>query len=157
MATKERISLNVNNKSYDLEVDPNMPLLYALRNELDVTGPKFGCGLAQCGACTVIVDGRAMRSCMTSVRSAQGRQIRTIEGLGTPENPHPVQQAFIEEAAPQCGYCISGWVMTSVALLEENPRRSDAEIRQSLSSLKCRCGTHMSILRAVNRAAKAMA
>ena len=98
MATKERISLNVNNKSYDLEVDPNMPLLYALRNELDVTGPKFGCGLAQCGACTVIVDGRAMRSCMTSVRSAQGRQIRTIEGLGTPENPHPVQKAFIEES-----------------------------------------------------------
>ncbi len=157
MATKERISLNVNNKSYDLEVDPNMPLLYALRNELDVTGPKFGCGLAQCGACTVIVDGRAMRSCMTSVRSAQGRQIRTIEGLGTPENPHPVQKAFTEEAVPQCGYCISGWLMTSVALLEENPRRSDAEIRQSLSSLKCRCGTHMSILRAVNRAAKAMA
>jgi aerobic-type carbon monoxide dehydrogenase small subunit (CoxS/CutS family) len=157
MATKERISLNVNNKSYDLEVDPNMPLLYALRNELDVTGPKFGCGLAQCGACTVIVDGRAMRSCMTSVRSAQGRQIRTIEGLGTAENPHPVQKAFIEEAVPQCGLCLSGWVMTSVAMLEENPRRSDAEIRQNLSSLKCRCGTHMSILRAVNRAAKAMA
>ena len=106
---------------------------------------------------TVIVDGRAMRSCMTSVRSAQGRQIRTIEGLGTPEKPHPVQQAFIEEAVPQCGYCISGWVMTSVALLEENPRRSDSEIRQSLSSLKCRCGTQMSILRAVNRAAKATA
>jgi aerobic-type carbon monoxide dehydrogenase small subunit (CoxS/CutS family) len=124
MATKERISLNVNNKSYDLEVDPNMPLLYALRNELDVTGPKFGCG---------------------------------FEGLGTAENPHPVQQAFIEEAVPQCGLCLSGWVMTSVAMLEENPRRSDAEIRQSLSSLKCRCGTHMSILRAVNRAAKAMA
>ena len=157
MATKERISLNVNNKSYDLEVDPNMPLLYALRNELDVTGPKFGCGLAQCGACTVIVDGRAMRSCMTSVRSTQGRQIRTIEGLGTAENPHPVQKAFIEEAVPQCGLCLSGWVMTSVAMLEENPRRSDAEIRQNLSSLKCRCGTHMSILRAVNRAAKAMA
>ncbi len=157
MATKERISLNVNNKSYDIEVDPNMPLLYALRNELDVTGPKFGCGLAQCGACTVIVDGRAMRSCMTAVRSAQGRQIRTIEGLGTAENPHPVQKAFIEEAVPQCGLCLSGWVMTSVAMLEENPRRSDAEIRQNLSSLKCRCGTHMSILRAVNRAAKAMA
>jgi len=157
MATKERISLNVNNKSYDLEVDPNMPLLYALRNDLDVTGPKFGCGLAQCGACTVIVDGRAMRSCMTSVQSAQGRQIRTIEGLGTAENPHPVQKAFIEEAVPQCGLCLSGWVMTSVAMLEENPRRSDAEIRQNLSSLKCRCGTHMSILRAVNRAAKAMA
>ena len=157
MATKERISLNVNNKSYDLEVDPNMPLLYALRNELDITGPKFGCGLAQCGACTVIVEGRAMRSCMTSVRSAQGRQIRTIEGLGTPEDPHPVQKAFIEEVVPQCGYCISGWLMTSVALLEENPHRSDAEIRQRLSSLKCRCGTHMSILRAVNRAAKAMA
>ena len=157
MATKERISLNVNNKSYDLEVDPNMPLLYALRNELDVTGPKFGCGLSQCGACTVIVDGRAMRSCQLQVSRAVGREIRTIEGLGTPENPHPVQQAFIDEAVPQCGLCLSGWVMTSVAMLEENPRRSDAEIRQNLSSLKCRCGTHMSILRAVNRAAKAMA
>ncbi len=153
---KERISLNVNNESYEVEVEPDMPLLYALRNELEVTGPKFGCGLAQCGACTVIIDGRAMRSCMTPVRSAQGRQIRTIEGLGTPENPHPVQKAFIDEQVPQCGYCISGWVMTSVALLEENPRRSDQEIRQSLSGLKCRCGTHMSILRAVNKAAKAM-
>ncbi len=157
MATKERISLNVNNKSYDLEVDPSMPLLYALRNELDVTGPKFGCGLSQCGACTVIVDGRAMRSCQLQVSRAVGREIRTIEGLGTAENPHPVQKAFIEEAVPQCGLCLSGWVMTSVAMLEENPRRSDAEIRQNLSSLKCRCGTHMSILRAVNRAAKAMA
>jgi aerobic-type carbon monoxide dehydrogenase small subunit (CoxS/CutS family) len=153
---KERITLNVNNESYEVEVEPDMPLLYALRNELEVTGPKFGCGLAQCGACTVIIDGRAMRSCMTPVRSAQGRQIRTIEGLGTPENPHPVQKAFIDEQVPQCGYCISGWVMTSVALLEENPRRSDQEIRQSLSGLKCRCGTHMSILRAVNKAAKAM-
>ncbi len=153
---KERISLNVNNESYEVEVEPDMPLLYALRNELEVTGPKFGCGLAQCGACTVIIDGRAMRSCMTPVRSAQGRQIRTIEGLGTPENPHPVQKAFIDEQVPQCGYCISGWVMTSVALLEENPRRSDQEIRRSLSGLKCRCGTHMSILRAVNKAAKAM-
>ncbi len=153
---KERISLNVNNESYEVEVEPDMPLLYALRNELEVTGPKFGCGLAQCGACTVIIDGRAMRSCMTPVRSAQGRQIRTIDGLGTPENPHPVQKAFIDEQVPQCGYCISGWVMTSVALLEENPRRSDQEIRQSLSGLKCRCGTHMSILRAVNKAAKAM-
>ncbi len=153
---KERISLNVNNESYEVEVEPDMPLLYALRNELEVTGPKFGCGLAQSGACTVIIDGRAMRSCMTPVRSAQGRQIRTIEGLGTPENPHPVQKAFIDEQVPQCGYCISGWVMTSVALLEENPRRSDQEIRRSLSGLKCRCGTHMSILRAVNKAAKAM-
>ncbi len=153
---KERISLNVNNESYEVDVEPDMPLLYALRNELEVTGPKFGCGLAQCGACTVIIDGRAMRSCMTPVRSAQGRQIRTIEGLGTPENPHPVQKAFIDEQVPQCGYCISGWVMTSVALLEENPRRSDQEIRRSLSGLKCRCGTHMSILRAVNKAAKAM-
>ena len=153
---KERISLNVNNESYDVEVEPDMPLLYALRNELGVTGPKFGCGLAQCGACTVIIDGRAMRSCMTPVRSAQGRRIRTIEGLGTPEEPHPVQKAFIEEQVPQCGYCISGWLMTSVALLEENPRRSDDEIRRRLSGLKCRCGTHMSILRAVKSAAKAM-
>ena len=154
---KERITLNVNNESYDVEVEPDMPLLYALRNDLDLTGAKFGCGLAQCGACTVIMEGRAIRSCMTPVRSAQGRPIRTIEGLGTAEQPHPVQQAFIEEQVPQCGLCLSGWIMTSVALLEANPRRSDAEIRQGLSGLKCRCGTHMSILRAVNKAAKAMA
>ncbi len=157
MATKERISLDVNNESYDVEVDPEMPLLYAIRNELGITGPKFGCGLAQCGACTVIMDGRAIRSCMTPVKSAQGRPVRTIDGLGTPGNPHPVQQAFIEEQVPQCGLCISGWVMTSVALLERNPNVNDAEIRQSLSRLKCRCGTHMSILRAVKNAAKAMA
>ncbi len=154
---KERITLNVNNESYDVEVEPDMPLLYALRNELELTGTKFGCGLAQCGACTVIMEGRAIRSCMTPVRSAQGRQIRTIEGLGTAEKPHPVQQAFIEEQVPQCGLCLSGWVMTSVALLEANPSRSDDEIRRGLAGLKCRCGTHMSILRAVNKAAKAMA
>ncbi len=154
---KERITLNVNNESYDVEVEPDMPLLYALRNDLDLTGAKFGCGLAQCGACTVIMEGRAIRSCMTPVRSVQGRQIRTIEGLGTAEKPHPVQQAFIEEQVPQCGLCLSGWVMTSVALLEANPRRSDDEIRRGLAGLKCRCGTHMSILRAVNKAAKAMA
>ena len=98
---KERITLNVNNESYDVEVEPDMPLLYALRNDLDLTGAKFGCGLAQCGACTVIMEGRAIRSCMTPVRSAQGREIRTIEGLGTAEKPHPVQQAFIEEQVPQ--------------------------------------------------------
>ena len=154
---KERITLNVNNESYDVEVEPDMPLLYALRNELDLTGVKFGCGLAQCGACTVIMEGRAIRSCMTPVKSAQGRQIRTIEGLGTAENPHPVQQAFIEEQVPQCGLCLSGWLMTSVALLEANPNRSDDDIRRGLAGLKCRCGTHMSILRAVNKAAKAMA
>ena len=154
---KERITLNVNNESYDVEVEPDMPLLYALRNDLELTGVKFGCGLAQCGACTVIMEGRAIRSCMTPVRSAQGRQVRTIEGLGTAEQPHPVQQAFIEEQVPQCGLCLSGWLMTSVALLEANPNRSDAEIRRGLSGLKCRCGTHMSILRAVNKAAKAMA
>ncbi len=154
---KERITLNVNNESYDVEVEPDMPLLYALRNDLDLTGAKFGCGLAQCGACTVIMEGRAIRSCMTPVRSAQGREIRTIEGLGTAEQPHPVQQAFIEEQVPQCGLCLSGWLMTSVALLEANPNRNDAEIRRGLAGLKCRCGTHMSILRAVNKAAKAMA
>ena len=154
---KERITLNVNNESYDVEVEPNMPLLYALRNDLELTGVKFGCGLAQCGACTVIMEGRAIRSCMTPVRSAQGREIRTIEGLGTAEQPHPVQQAFIEEQVPQCGLCLSGWLMTSVALLEANPNRNDAEIRRGLAGLKCRCGTHMSILRAVNKAAKAMA
>lgn len=153
---KQRFSLNVNNEPREVEVEPDMPLLYALRNELEVTGPKFGCGLAQCGACTVIMDGQAVRSCVLPMRSAAGRRIRTIEGLGTPERPHPVQQAFLEEEVPQCGYCLSGWLMTTVALLEENPDRSDEEIRRSLSSLKCRCGTHMSLLRAVRKATEAM-
>lgn len=133
-----------------------MPLLYALINDLGKKGPKFGCGLAQCGACTVLLDGNAVRSCALPISAVSGK-IRTLDGLGTADNPHPLQKAFIEEEAGQCEYCISGWIMTATALLEKNPKRSDEEIRQALSGLKCRCGTHMSILEAVRRAAEEMA
>ena len=154
----KRISFGVDGRTRTVIADdPDMPLLYALRNDLGVVGPKFGCGLAQCGACTVIMDGEAIRSCSTPVADVEGRKITTIGGLGSPERPHPVQQAFIEEQVPFCGYCLSGWLMTSVALLEKNPKRTDAEIREGLSGLKCRCGAQMAVLRAVNKAAKAMA
>jgi aerobic-type carbon monoxide dehydrogenase small subunit (CoxS/CutS family) len=156
MAT--RISFKVDGRTRTVHADdPDMPLLYALRNDLGVTGPKFGCGLAQCGACTVIVDSEVTRSCSTAVSDVAGKSVRTIGGLGTAERPHPVQQAFIEEQVPFCGYCLSGWVMTSVAMLEKDPRRSEADIRDGLAGLKCRCGAHMAVLRAVTKAAKAMA
>ncbi len=148
--------INVDGIDQTITADPAMPLLYALRNDLGKRGPKFGCGLAQCGACTVIVDGIAIRSCVMPVSAVQGK-IRTLDGLGTAAKPHPVQKAFIAEEAGQCAYCISGWIMSSVALLEQNPQRSESEIRDALAGLKCRCGAHMSILRAVNRAAKEMA
>lgn len=137
--------------------DPDMPLLYALRGQMALKGPKFGCGLSQCGACTVIVDGVAMRSCVTPVSAVEGMAVRTLDGLAQDGRPHPVQAAFIAEEAAQCGYCINGWIMTAVAGLEDNPERSDADIRQMLTGLKCRCGTHMAILRAVRRAADEMA
>jgi len=137
--------------------DPDMPLLYALRGQMALKGPKFGCGLSQCGACTVIVDGVAMRSCVTPVSAVEGMTVRTLDGLAEDGRPHPVQAAFIAEEAAQCGYCINGWIMTAVAGLEDNPERSDADIRQMLTGLKCRCGTHMAILRAVRRAADEMA
>lgn len=148
--------INVDGIDQTITADPAMPLLYALRNDLGKRGPKFGCGLAQCGACTVIVDGIAIRSCVMPVSAVQGK-IRTLDGLGTADRPHPVQKAFIAEEAGQCEYCISGLIMSSVALLEQDPQRSESEIREALSGLKCRCGTHMSILRAVKRAAKEMA
>jgi aerobic-type carbon monoxide dehydrogenase small subunit (CoxS/CutS family) len=151
----KKITLNVDGRDHTITADPAMPLLYALKNELGKNGPRFGCGLAQCGACTVIQDGVPIRSCVIPVGAVQGR-IRTLDGLGTPENPHPVQRAFIEEEAGQCEYCMSGWVMTTVAMLEQNPDRSDEEIRQGLKGLKCRCATQMSILRAVRRAAGEM-
>jgi len=134
-----------------------MPLLYALRGQMALKGPKFGCGLSQCGACTVILDGVAMRSCVTPVSAVEGMTVRTLDGLAEDGRPHPVQAAFIAEEAAQCGYCINGWIMTAVAGLEDNPERSDADIRQMLTGLKCRCGTHMAILRAVRRAADEMA
>lgn len=151
-----KFTINVDGKDHIVEAEPDMPLLYALTNELERRGPKFGCGLAQCGACTVLQDGAAIRSCITPVSAVKGK-IRTLDSLGTRENPHPLQKAFIEEEAGQCEYCINGWIMTAVAFLEENPKRSDDEIRQLLSGLQCRCGTHMAILRAVRRAADEMA
>jgi len=150
-------NLVVNGTGQAVEADADMPLLYALRNELGLRGPKFGCGLSQCGACTVILNGNAVRSCILPIAAAVNGEIRTLDGIGTPENPHPVQAAFIEEEAAQCGYCSNGWMMTAVAALEQDPDRSDAEIRQMLTGLKCRCGTHMAIMRAVRRAADAMA
>ena len=152
-----KYSLNVNGRTHQVDVDPDIPLLYALRNDVGLNNPKFGCGLAQCGACTVIVDGTAVRSCSMPVREFANKRIRTLEGLGTPEKPHPVQAAFVAEQVPFCGYCINGWMMTATAMLEENPRRTDAEIREGLAGLKCRCGSHMAVMRAVKRAAKAMA
>lgn len=148
------INLTVNSQSHQLDVDPDTPLLYVLRNDLGLNGAKFGCGLGQCGACTVIVDGRALFSCITPVSVLAGRQIKTIEGLGTADSPGPLQRAFIEEQAAQCGYCIAGMIMRAEALLEHNPSPSNAEIRRQMMQNLCRCGTHMRILRAVRRAAQ---
>ena len=152
----KEIKLKVDGEEHTITADPTIPLLYALRNELGKKGPKFGCGLAQCGACTVIIDGNAIRSCVMPVAAVSGN-VRTLDGLGTADKPHPLQQAFIDEQAGQCEYCVSGWIMTAAALLEEDPLRSDEEIRAALVGLKCRCATHMSILRAIRRAADTMA
>jgi nicotinate dehydrogenase subunit A len=152
----ERFVLEVNGTSHAVDVDdPDMPLLYVLRNDLGLNNPHFGCGLAQCGACTVHLDGVATRSCVTPVSAARGAKVTTLAGLGTPERPHPLQQAYVDEQVPQCGYCINGWIMTAAALLRATPHPTDAQIRDGLAGLKCRCGTHMAILRAVKRAAAA--
>ncbi len=148
------IHIEVNGHSHSVEVEPNTPLLYVLRNDLQLTGPKFGCGLAQCGACTVLRDGKAIRSCVTPVSAVQGSKVRTLEGLGTLEDPHPIQQAFIDEQAVQCGYCINGMIMTTKAFLDQNPSPSEAEIRQALAGNLCRCAAHLRIIRAVQRAAQ---
>jgi nicotinate dehydrogenase subunit A len=151
------VALQVNGKQSTVQVDdPNMPLLYALRNDLEMHGPRFGCGLGQCGSCTVLMDGQAVRSCMTPISRAAGRKITTLEGLGTLEKPHPLQQAFIDEQAVQCGYCINGMIMQSKSLLDKNPNPSEEQIKQALANNLCRCGTHIRIVRAVKRAAKAM-
>jgi aerobic-type carbon monoxide dehydrogenase small subunit (CoxS/CutS family) len=149
----ERIRLVIDGKPAELSADPAMPLLYALRAELGLDNPKFGCGLAQCGACTVHVDGQPTRSCVLPVGTVKGKRVTTLAGLGTPAKPHPLQAAFIAEQVPQCGYCLSGWMMTAAALLRDTPKPTDAQIRQALAGVKCRCGTHMAILRAVKRAA----
>jgi nicotinate dehydrogenase subunit A len=150
-------SLNVNGKTVTVQVDdPAMPLLYALRDNLALHGPRYGCGLAQCGACTVHVDGRAVRSCVTPLSSVSATaKVVTLEGLGSPEKPHPVQQAFIDEQAAQCGYCINGMIMESAAFLAATKNPSEAQIRQALARNLCRCGTHTRIVRAVQRAARA--
>jgi nicotinate dehydrogenase subunit A len=147
-----RIPLKVNGKTSVVEADPQTPLLYVLRNDLQLNGPKFGCGLAQCGSCTVIMDGNAIRSCVTTVAAAQGRTVTTLEGLGSTKKLHPVQKAFVDEQAAQCGYCINGMIMTAKTLLDKNPRPTDSQIREALAGNLCRCGTHIRILRAVRRA-----
>ena len=148
------VQLRVNGMPKTVQVDdPETPLLYVLHNDLDLTGTRFGCGLAQCGACTVHVDGRATRSCNTPVSAVQGRSVTTIEGLGSPEKPDPLQAAFIAEQAAQCGYCTSGIVMTARALLDRTPRPTEAQVREALTGNLCRCGSHTRVLRAVLRAA----
>lgn len=145
------IVLNVNGENHSVEVDPGTPLLYVLSDELHLRGPKFGCGLAQCGACTVLIEGRARRSCVMPLGKVGTQRIVTLEGLGTPEKPHPLQQAFIDEQAAQCGFCLSGIILTAKALFDEKPRASDEEIRESLSGVLCRCFAHTRILRAIKR------
>ncbi len=149
-------SLHVNGERRTVSVEPDTPLLYILRNDFELNGPKFGCGLAQCGACTVLVDARPVRSCVAPVSSVAKGRITTIEGLGTIDQLHPLQRAFIEEQACQCGYCGNGMLMSAKALLDRSPRPSEAEIKQALNGHLCRCASHNRIIRAVQRAAKAM-
>jgi nicotinate dehydrogenase subunit A len=150
------IRLIVNGQQRDVTVDPETPLLYVLRNDLGLTGTKFGCGLGQCGTCTVLVAGQAVRSCVTPVQAVAGQEVTTIEGLGSPERPHPLQAAFIEEQAAQCGYCTPGIVMAATAFLAQTPRPTEAQIKEALAGTLCRCGTHDRVIRAVKRAAVAM-
>jgi nicotinate dehydrogenase subunit A len=153
----QSVKLNVNGQSVTVEVDdPAMPLLYALRNDLALHSPRFGCGLGQCGACTVHIDGKAVRSCITPISTLSATQkIVTLEGVGTPDKLHPVQKAFIDAQAVQCGYCINGMIMESIAFLSENKKPTDAEIKQALANNLCRCGTHVRIVDAVKRASRA--
>ena len=148
------INLTVNDKRVQLDIEPDTPLLFVLRNDLQLNGPKFGCGVAQCGACTVLVDGSPVRSCVMPVVAAAGRAVVTLEGLGSRERPHPLQVAFIKEQALQCGYCANGMMMTAAALLEKNKSPTDAQIRSALRGNLCRCGVHGRILRAVGEAAR---
>jgi len=151
---KESVVLKVNGKSHTLTIDPDTPLLYVLRNQLELNGPKYGCGLQQCGACMVLLDGKAQPSCMITAKSAKVHVITTLEGISEDENsPHPVQEAFVKEQAAQCGYCLNGMVISAVSLLNENPNPGDKEIREGLQRNLCRCGTHSRIIKAVKRAA----
>jgi nicotinate dehydrogenase subunit A len=153
----DRLTLTVNGSARTVAVERDTPLLYVLRNDLALNGAKFGCGLAQCGACTVVIDGQATRSCVTPVGSVADKAITTIEGLGSLETPHPLQRAFIREQAAQCGYCINGMIMTAKALLEHTKQPTEPQIRKALAANLCRCGTHNRIVRAIQRAAKEMA
>ncbi len=144
-------SLKVNGRIHKVDVDPDTPLLYVLSDELQLRGPKFGCGLAQCGACTVIIRGETVRSCVMPVNAVKQEEITTLEGLGTPEKPHPMQQAFIDEQAAQCGFCLSGVILSAKVLLDENPKASDDQIQEALSSVLCRCFTHARIMRAIKK------
>jgi len=148
------ITLNVNDADVELDIDPGTPLLYALRNDLELNGPKFGCGVAQCGACTVLADGKPVRSCVIPLSSVAGKKIVTLEGLGSRTAPHPLQTAFIKEQSMQCGFCANGMLMTAAALLEENNSPTDEQIRTALSRNLCRCGAHGRIVRAVSEAAR---
>jgi nicotinate dehydrogenase subunit A len=147
-------SLKVNGRVHTVDADPQCPLLYVLRDNLELTNPRFGCGVGQCGACTVLVDNRAVRSCQLTVANVVGREIVTLEGLEINRKPHPVQAAFIAEQTFQCGYCLNGWVLTAKALLDKNPHPTDAEMRRSFESLVCRCGSHVGIFAAVKRASE---
>ena len=151
-----KITLKVNGSTHTVDVEPATPLLYVLRNDLGLQGPRFGCGLGQCGACTVIINGTAIRSCITPVSAVGDGKIVTLAGLGTPDKPHPLQTAYIEEQVPQCGYCINGWIMTAASFLATKKKPTEAEIKSALEGVKCRCGTHVSILKAVKRAAEMM-
>ena len=150
------IAFTVNGQRKEVGVDANTPLLWVLREHLKMTGTKFGCGIASCVACTVHIDGQAVRSCVTPLSAVGAGKVVTLAGLGTPEKPHPIQKSYVEEEVPQCGYCINGWLMTAAALLNRNKKPTDAEIKDALTGLKCRCGTHMGIMRAVKRASEMM-
>jgi nicotinate dehydrogenase subunit A len=151
------LTLKVNGKTHSFDVDPTTPLLYVLSDDLGLRGPKFGCGLGQCGSCTVLVKGQAVRSCITAVEAVQGLDIITLEGLGTVDKPHPIQKAFIEEQAAQCGYCLNGVIMTAKAFLDKNPKATETQIQEGMSRVLCRCFTHTRMLRAIGRAQKEMA
>jgi nicotinate dehydrogenase subunit A len=148
------VTLKVNGRTNSLDVDPTTPLLYVLSDDLALRGPKFGCGLGQCGSCTVIVKGQAVRSCVTPVSDVAGSEITTLEGLGSVEKPHAIQKAFIDEQAVQCGFCVNGVIMTAKAYLDRNPKASEADIRQALSNVLCRCHAHLRMIAAINRYAK---
>jgi nicotinate dehydrogenase subunit A len=145
------LTVHVNGRAHSVDVDPATPLLYVLSDDLGLHGPKFGCGLGQCGACAVIVNGKAIRSCVTPVSTIGALEVTTLEGLGTPEKPHPIQQAFIDEQAAQCGFCLNGVIVSAKAYLDQNPKASDDEVRQALSNVLCRCFTNVRMLHAIKR------